>query len=415
MIKNQKQIDAFNDQSRYKFLLCGRQSGKTTLIKWDIAKAVTEMPPNTDIFYIGPSNQHAYDLMWEALEDLFSYLGWKYQTHQTSQVFFLPNRRKVYITGAEKIRKIRGHRVYKVYMDEVAFFEKDLEDIWRAVSPSLSTTNGKAIFSTTPDGTGSQAYNFYMNNKHKKDWSFHTWFSTDNPAISKQEIEDARQNLDEASFKQEYEASWQSYGELAYYNFDEKIHVKKQEPIDYNSPVIMHFDFNVNPTTLVLGQRDSDMYRLKKEYSLLNSSTSKTVETFCEDFKLHKSHMILKIRGDATGNARKSNTGYADYHYIKEILTNNGFQFKYEVPSVNPSIIDRVQHVNNYLMNANKKHRLEIDPSCVDTIKDLGGQKLEGRFPSDKGNLGHKMDSVGYGIWWDWATTNGARSSSIQL
>lgn len=415
MTKNQKQIDAFNDPARYKFLLCGRQSGKTTLIKWDIAKTITEMPANSDLFYIAPSNQHGYDLMWEPIDDLFTYLEWDYQTHQTSQVFYLPGRRKLYITGAEKIRKIRGHRVYKVYLDEVAFFEKDLESIWRAVVPSLATTNGKAIFATTPNGTGSQAYTFYMNNRHRKDWSFHTWFSTDNPAVSQKEIDEARENLDEASFKQEYEASWQSYGELAYYNFNEQVHVKKQEPFDFNSPVIMHFDFNVNPTSLVLAQREAQMYRFKKEYSLKNSSTIKTVETFCEDFKEHKSKIHLKIRGDATGNSRKSNTGYADYHYIKEILTANGYPFQYEVLASNPSIIDRVQHVNNYLMNANGKHRLEFDPSCVETIRDLSSQPLEGRFPSDKNGLGHKADAIGYGVYWDWKINRESPSSTIQL
>lgn len=416
MTKNLKQIEAFHDPSRYKFLLCGRQSGKTTLIKWDIAKTIAEMPQNTDLFYIAPTNSHAYELMWEPLEDLFAYLGWGVESYKTTQIFSLQGRRKVYLTGAEKIRKIRGHRVYKSYLDEVAFFEKDLKDIWRAIGPALSLSKGKAILATTPNGMGSPAYDFYMEHKNKPDWAFFNWGSLDNPAMDPQEIEDARRDLDERSFKQEYEAVWQSYGDLAYYNFDPNIHVKKQAPFHFNSPVIMHFDFNVNPTTLVLAQRDDKMYRFKKEYSLQNSSTIKTVENFCYDFRDHKSQIHLKIRGDATGNSRNSNTGYADYHYIREVLTANGFQYQYEVPASNPPIIDRVQHVNNYLKNSLGEHRIEFDPCCVDTIRDLQSQALEGRFPSDKSNLGHKMDAVGYGVYWDWMhTRTNARSSMIQL
>lgn len=415
MSKNLKQINAFHDDTQYQFLLCGRQSGKTTLIKWKIAKYLSLMPKGTEIFYVAPTNQQAIDLMWNPLCDLFDYHDWKYESNKQAQAFYFSNRKTVYLIGAEKVRRIRGHRVFHVFFDECGFYQPSMEEVWDAATPALATVNGGATFATTPPGKATSAFEFYMKNLGKPNWSYHTWASIDNPAMSKEFIENAKRNSDERSYKQEYLASWESYEGLAYYNFDDKIHVKKQEPINDNLPVILHFDFNVNPTTLVIGQRYQSLYSFKKEYSLKNSSTEKTIEAFCQDFK-HKAQVWhLKIRGDASGSARSSTTGYADYYYIHETLKRYGFRFQHEVQATNPPVVDRVRHVNSYLKNSIGEHRVEFDPSMSDTIKDFAAQETDGRFPTDKGNLGHKADSIGYGIWWDWVTTNGARSSSIQL
>lgn len=415
MTKNQKQIDAFNDETQYQILLCGRQSGKTTLIKHKINRFLKEMPNNTDLFYIAPTNQQAMDLMWDALDRLLSQYRWKFVSNKQAQTFSLSRGRKIYLIGAEKIRRIRGHRVYHAFLDEFGFYQALLTYIWEAVSPALSTINGGATLATTPPGKSTDAYDFYINNLGKPDWSYHTWSSLDNPAMSVEFIESARANMDAKSFRQEYLASWESYEGLAYYNFDEKIHIKKQEPIDPNLPLILHFDFNVNPTTLLLAQRYPHLYSFKKEYSFKNSSTEKTIKAFCDDFKFQNGSLNLKIRGDASGSSRASTTGYADYHYIFETLKSHGFNYQFEVKASNPPIVDRVRHVNSYLLNTLGQHRVEFDPSMSDTIRDLSSQEIDGRHPSDKNNLGHKADAVGYGIYWDWLINNQGKSSTTQL
>jgi len=382
----------------------------------DVSRAVSQMPPRSDIFYIGPTNQTAKEIVWERLEQRFYENKWRFRDLISRQVFQFVGGRNVYVIGAEKIRRIRGHKVFRAYLDELAFFDTDLNNVWRAVRPALSDLKGGAICATTPNGKGTQAYDFYLQIMKNPEWSYHHWYTLDNPSIDQQEIQSARAEMDEKSFKQEYEASWESYEGLAYYTFNETIHIKKQPEINIEMPLILHFDFNVNPTTLVLGQRYPDMYRFKREYSFRNSSTLATVRQFCEDFKDKKDKLQLKIRGDASGNNRSSTTGFADYFYIKELLNQNGFQFSMEVPGANPPIVDRVQHMNSYLQSAQGSHKVEFDPSMGETIRDFSSQVLEGRFPSDKNNLGHKADAVSYGVYWDWLHTRQvARSSMIQL
>jgi len=413
--KHKKQIEAFNSPSRFKFILAGRRGGKTFLITEDIVKEIHNAPDCAEIFYIGPTNQQSKEIIWEPLEDRLYKTGWEYQPMISKQRFELSRRRKIYVIGAEKIRRIRGHKVMKAYLDELAFFDTDLGMVWKAVRPALSDLKGGAIASTTPNGKGTQAYDFYLASLDQPSWQYFHWSTYDNPYIDESEREDAKCELDEKSFNQEYMATWESFEGLAYYNFQEDLHIKKQPPIDFDKPVHLNFDFNVNPTTLLLSQKDGNMLRYKQEYSLRHSSTEKTVQAFCEDFKDHAGHMMLNIRGDSTGKARSANTGKSDYHYVEEVLEANRFTFTRQIRSKNPPIIDRVKTFNGWLKPVRGGHRIEIDPSCRDLLRDLGGQELDGRTPSASNNLGHKADAAGYDIFFESRMENQPERKMIQL
>lgn len=416
---HKKQRDAFKDPARFKFILAGRRGGKTVGMREDLLSALPGAPDKGEIFYIGPTNQTAKDLIWDDLIDRLDDLGWQYKPRVAESCFRLSRGRKIFIIGAEKIRRIRGHKVFRAYLDEIAFYSEDLNKIWRAVRPALSDLRGKAVIGTTPDGKGTQAYDFYLKVLEKqakgKSWKYFTWNTIDNPFIDPAEIEEAKQELDERSFQQEYMASWQSFEGLAYYNFQEDVHIKSCSEFIKGHPIAMMLDFNVNPTSLLLGQDLGYKHSIKKEYSLKNSSTINTVKTFCEDFKDQARSTLFEIYGDATGQSRRSNTGFSDYHYIQEIMTQYGFNYQMKVLGDNPAIIDRVAHVNAHLRNAKGEVRIEIDPSCTDTIRDLSGQVLEGRFPSDKNNMGHKADALGYYIYCKTMLSKRRSQQTIQL
>lgn len=418
-IRHPHQARAFNDKARFKFLLVGRRGGKTYLIVEDMLKTISTAPFGAEIFYIGPTLQQAYELIWDALEDRMFELNWKFSPLISKRRFELSNKRRIYVIGAEKIRRIRGHKVYRVYLDEIAFMEQDLGAIWRAVRPALSDYKGGAVVATTPNGKGTQAYNFYLETLKKQDWKAFSWRTIDSPFIDPNEIEDAKREMDEKSFAQEYLAEWQSFEGLAYYNFNEAMHIKKTEPINTSAPVILSFDFNVNPTSILAVQEkvhnDLTLMQFKKEYSQKNSSTIDTVRSFCEDHKDLAGSIRIKVRGDSTGKSRTSVTGRSDYYYIEELLMNYGFNFQLEVLPKNPAIVDRVSVVNAYLKNVKGESRIEIDPSCTELIRDLSSQVLEGRFPSDKNNIGHKADACGYCVWFDYLMRQRKPQGTIQL
>lgn len=412
-MKHKKQIAAFKDDTRFKFILAGRRGGKTHLMTEDIIKTIFNAKYGQSICYLGPSLQQAKELVWSSLCDRMRELRWPFTPVVSKSRIELTRGRKIYVLGAERIDRVRGHKFIRCYLDELAFFTHDLDEIWRAIRPTLTDFRGGAICATTPNGKGTPAYDFYQNVCQKEGWAYHNWFTLDNPYIDPAEVEEARRELDERSFKQEYEASWESFEGLAYYSFDDSLHIKPQPKLDPAKPLILSLDFNVNPSTLLLSQLEGQVMSFKKEYSLPQSSTEATISAFVEDFR--GSGFSLKIRGDAAGNSRNSATGKSDYFYIEQILTKCGFSWKKEVLSSNPPIVDRLKTVNSWLKPFEAPHRVEIDPSCKDLIRDLSSQELNGRIPSDKNNLGHKADAFGYCLYWQKLIESRVAQGTTQL
>lgn len=404
VLKHLPQIRCMDDPARFRFILAGRRGGKTRMTTERILEKIHKAPPGGEVFYIGPTLMQSRELIWDSMLDRLDDLRWKYKPLISKNVFEFTGRRKLYVIGAEKIRRIRGHKVFHAFLDEVAFFDAPLSEIWKAVRPALSDLAGGADIATTPNGKGTDAYDFYLDILNKQDWKYFYWRTLDNPFIDPNEIEAAKRELDARSFKQEYEASWEAFDGLAYYAFDEHLHIKPCSKLVPNAPIDIAMDFNVNPTTLIVAQSAPKMISIRKEYSQKNSSTISTIRSFCEDFAQYKGTHQIRVMGDAAGNNRSSNTGFSDYHYVKEALSAEGFNFQMCVPSANPSIVDRVSHVNSWLKNYYGESRIEIDPSCKDLIRDLSSQELDGRHPSPKNNLGHKNDALGYLVVWNQLT-----------
>ncbi|MFH4146306.1 terminase, partial [Acinetobacter baumannii] len=81
-------------------------------------------------------------------------------------------------------------------------------------------------------------------------WQFPTITS---PFIPESEIEAARADMDEKSFKQEFLASFETMSGRVYYPFDRKEHVGKY-PFDPKLPIWIGMDFNIDPMSTVIMQ-----------------------------------------------------------------------------------------------------------------------------------------------------------------
>ena len=392
-------------------VLAGRRGGKTFLMLERCLKKMAHSKPKDEVYFVGPSNHHAKELAWDYFKFKLAKLGWSHKPMISRQMIELQEERKIYVIGAEKIDRIRGHKVWHVALDEIAYYTHPLADIWKAVRPSLTDRKGSADFGTTPDGKGSDAYEWFMNHKGRFGWSYHHWTSIENPYLDPTEIEEAKRDLDEKAFNQEYLATWETYEGLAYYNFDEGLHVAPCSAISLQHELVLSFDFNVNPTTLLLSQLVGHKKYIRREYSFADSSTERTVKAFIEDY-IRGPRVPIKLRGDAAGNQRKSTTGKSDYQYIHEALSIAGIKFTHEVPLSNPAIIDRVNAVNGWLKPMAGDPKIVIDPSCKQLIRDLAGQKTEGRLPSPANNMGHKADALGYDVYWDHLMSK--RPQSVQ-
>jgi hypothetical protein len=92
-----------------------------------------------------------------------------------------------------------------VIIDEASFIP-DLESGWQnSIRPTLTDYKGKAIFLSTPRGKN-YFYSLFMK-EGETDWASFKFTSYDNPFIDPQEIDDARMQLPNVVFEQEYMAN----------------------------------------------------------------------------------------------------------------------------------------------------------------------------------------------------------------
>jgi hypothetical protein len=210
-----------------------------------------------------------------------------------------------------------------------------------------------------------------------------------------------KSSYDESFFRQEVLGEYldQKAGRV-YADFDPGLHVKECK-VEGGLPLLWALDFNVNPMCSVVVQMVNDEIRVLDEIVLNRAKTTDACEAFHQRYKNHRAG--LTVYGDASGASQKT-TGDSDYEIIREYLRRNRFtNVRYEVPSRNPAVRDRITMVNSKLKNALSEVKLLIDPRCRELIRDLA----EVSYKTDSMEIDkerdprrtHLSDALGYLIY----------------
>jgi len=150
----------------------------------------------------------------------------------------------------------RGRKYKRVIIDEAAMM-RYLKDAWEfAIRPTLTDMRGDAYFLSTPKGR-----NFYFelhnrgqdpNNRNWKSWQFPT---SSNPYIPQEEIEDARRDLPELAFKQEYLAEFLENEGAVFRNVYEAATAEPSSPAAHRGHnIVMGIDWGKqNDFTVIIG------------------------------------------------------------------------------------------------------------------------------------------------------------------
>jgi hypothetical protein len=122
----------------------------------------------------------------------------------------LINGRKIYLKGSDRPDSLRGVGLAYVVLDEYASMKPN---VWeQIIRPTLADVRGGALFIGTPAGKN-HFYDLYTEalNGEDEDWDAFSFNSTDNPYIPADEVEAARRSVSSMSFRQEFEASFESF------------------------------------------------------------------------------------------------------------------------------------------------------------------------------------------------------------
>ena len=188
---NQRQI--LDSNKRFIVVMCGRRFGKSELSQ---ILGITEALKGGSVAYVTPT----YGLAQVFFERLTKTLPFKNNISKLK--IYCPNEGSIEFFTGERLDNLRGRKFHLVIIDEAAFIS-DLEDGWsNSIRPTLTDYEGRAVFLSTPRGKNF-FYSLFMK-QGENDWQSFKFSTYDNPHINPREIDDARIQLPEVVFNQEY-------------------------------------------------------------------------------------------------------------------------------------------------------------------------------------------------------------------
>ena len=362
--------------------------------------------PKSRVWYVGPSYEQSKRILWDRIKAV-SRPFWLGRPSETELTIPLIGEGSISLRGADRPDSIRGNGLDFVVCDEYASMRPD---VWtKVLRPALADRQGRALFLGTPQGSN-HFYDLYKKAQDDPEWAAFQFTTSQGGNVSEGELKSASADLDEESFRQEFEAVFTAAGaNRVYYAFDPALHIQ-EVTFDRYAPLIWSLDFNVNPMCMLLMQRSSDStYVLDEIIVKPDANTLRGCDAFLartRDFTPNK--LIVEAYGDASGHGRRTSASDTDWTIIREYFRRytNQYHLTVNTANVNPAVRDRVNCVNGRLKSADEQVHMFIDPRCRELIKDLEqvtwALDADGRTTSeiDKSSKDrtHSSDALGYYI-----------------
>lgn len=192
-----KQQVVLDSKARFRVMMSGRRFGKSELA---VTEIVLTAVYGNQVAYITPT----YNLAKAFFDKLAKAVP--FPANRSELTIQFVNGGSVQFFTGERLDNLRGRKFHLVVIDEASFIP-DLETGWlNSIRPTLTDYKGRALFLSTPRGKN---YFFSLYNKGingEPDWQSFKFSTYDNPYIDPYEIDDARRQLPEAVFNQEYMA-----------------------------------------------------------------------------------------------------------------------------------------------------------------------------------------------------------------
>jgi hypothetical protein len=382
LTKPQKKV--ISNEARFRVLITGRRFGKTFLAINELAKFASK--PNQRVWYVAPTYRQAKAICWNVLKEKMIYHKWVKNINHSDLTITLKNNSQITLRGSDNEQSLRGVGLNFLCIDE--FADVSQEAWYEVLRPTLSDTKGHALFCGSPRGFGNWSYELFKQGETNKDWASFKYTTIEGGNVDKDEVEQAKQDLDIRTFQQEYEATFVNYSGMIYYNFNRQNNIIEKYQ---KETAILHIglDFNVDPMSAVVCIIVNEKIIVVDEIQIYSSNT----QEMCDEIKNRYKNKQIVVYPDPSARQRKTSAGgFTDL----SILKNAGFDVKCK--NTAPLIRDRINAVNAKLKNVNGKNSLFIVKSCKNVIKSIERQIYkEGTHVPDKDSgYDHMNDALGY-------------------
>lgn len=312
-------------------------------------------------FIAAPTYSQVKRIYWKDIKDLLRPAIVK--TSESDLIITLDNENEVHLIGLDKPERIEGSPWTWGIIDEFA----DIKPLaWTEnVSPALDTEGletGVDIIGV-PDGLN-HFYDVaeYAKSGQDDEWAFHAWPSSD--ILSPSKIAAAKRRLDPRTYRQEYEASFETATGRVYDDYGNENHTERQfRP----GTIFWCHDFNFLPMSSAIAQREGDNLFIVDEIVLDHAVARDTAVEFVERYKDHKNCQVV-LYGDASGRIGEKHGHVSDYIEIETVLKSNGFSVQRKVPLANPAIRDGQNSLRGKILNAAGERSLFVNPEKCPTV-----------------------------------------------
>jgi hypothetical protein len=367
-----------DDTNRWRVVVAGRRFGKTFLAVREMCYFARE--PNKTVYYIAPTYRMARTIVWEELKTRLINLRWVKKVNETDLRIELVNGSKIFLRGADNVDSMRG-----IFISGIVIFDEYANidpEIWTVIRPALADKGGHALWIGTPAGKSSHFYELYEWAQHEAGWSTYRYTSAEGGQIPPEELEAAKRDMDDRTYRQEFEASWEDYKGLVYYAYNEEHNTKLTDAV----PQILHvgLDFNVDPGCGVIAAQTINGLHIIDEIFMRNTNTFEMADEIIRRWP----NKTIVCYPDPAGSQRRTSSNTTDH----KILYNAGFNVR--ARRSHPAVKDRINSVNSAFSSG----RLHIDPNCKNLRNSLNRLSYrEGTNEQDK-NSGwdHMPDALGY-------------------
>lgn len=205
------QKDYIKNKKRFNVLVVHRRGWKTVwaVLDW-MLETIQEIG---DYWYIAPTYRQAKKIAWRMIQKYWNQITW-FTYNSSELIVTYANWSTLSLFGAENPDSLRWLDLKWVIFDEYA--QQPSWIYWEIIFPMLNANRGWVTFIWTPKGKNS-FYKLYERAKKDDRWYTTLLKYTDTKLLDEEQISDARLEMTEEEFEQEYNCSWEAFMRWAVY------------------------------------------------------------------------------------------------------------------------------------------------------------------------------------------------------
>lgn len=379
----------YHSKARFKVVVAGRRFGKTFLaLALLLAAALDRAVRDRTFWYIAPTYRQAKQIAWKQLKRMIP-MGAVVAVNETDLSVEFKNGCVIALRGADNFDSLRGVGLDGVVLDE--FADMDPDAWFEVIRAALADKAGWALFIGTPKGFN-HFHELWTKAQDAPGWEAWQFTTADGGNVPLEELEAARAELDERTYRQEFHASFETLSGRCYQNFERAQNVRADIVDIPELPLLIGMDFNVNPMSACCSVSPGGQLHTFDEIEIPNGNTDLMVA----EIKRRWPGRLVHVFPDPSGNARKTSApvGQTDFSILRAA------GFKVFAPAAHPLVVDRINEVNAMMRNAGGEVRAFIHPRVKSLIRGLEGLTYkEGTSEPDKSlGIDHMPDGYGYKV-----------------